>query len=48
MRKGVEMLAFKKRFSSKELKGVLRHGLINLHRSVIFPSDTGPNINLIC
>ena len=48
MRKGVEMLAFTKRFSSKELKGVLRHGLINLHRSVIFPSDTGPNINLIC
>ena len=42
------MLAFTKHFSSKELKGFLRHGLINLHRSVIFPSDTGPNINPIC
>ena len=39
VRRGVEMLAFTKRFSSKELKGFLRHGLINLHRSVIFPSD---------
>lgn len=48
VRRGVEMLAFTKRFSSKELKGFLRHGLINLHRSVIFPSDIGPNLNLIC
>ena len=42
------MPAFTKHFSSKELKGFPRHGLVNLHRSVIFPSDTDPNINLIC
>lgn len=37
-----------KPFSSKELKGFLRHGLINPRWPVIFPSDPDANINLIC
>lgn len=48
VRRGTEMLAFTKRFSSKGLKGFQRYGLINLHKSVIFLSDTDPNRHCIC
>lgn len=47
MKRVIEMIAFMKHLSSKELKGFRGHSLINLNRSFIFPFDTEANISLI-
>lgn len=47
MKRVIEMIAFMKHVSSKELKGFRGHSLINLNRSFIFPFDTEANISLI-